>query len=188
MEKIKNLLIPQLKRPERWWHRFVGVLIYGSTIVIFIFSLLFFVGDSSWREFSYAYNFESGYTLFDGTVEECNFYINPISNYASIRNCGDINTSEFLERYTLARGTYEKLSEARSKGYSDNQIVFTYLNHLKDGKFNGEVIESKTHMEIKYSTLFAFLGILLGIAIGWFIFWYSIVYRVILYIIYGKQK
>ena len=46
---------------NKWWHRLTKVLIYGSTIVIFIFSVIFFANDIwAWSipNSKYIYSFE----------------------------------------------------------------------------------------------------------------------------------
>jgi hypothetical protein len=54
-EKIKNFLIPwQENLDKKWWHRFISIIIYGSTICVAVFlSILVLIAPDSlfWRSF-----------------------------------------------------------------------------------------------------------------------------------------
>ena len=183
-EKFFNLII--VSRPglgRRWWHRLANVLICGSTIIILALLIFIFVNsDSSWKKYDYvAYSFESNYKTINGQEENCSFsaydYLSP-SIY-----CGDIkNSTEFLNKYTLARGTYEKLTLARSDKVDDDRLMTALINEgdLKD-------VKTKKTTTILYDALLKYWLVSVLVIVGWFIFWESIIYRTLIYIILGSK-
>ncbi len=75
MNKLSNLIFVRREGLEqKWWHRLAQVLIWGSTIVIAVFTfLLFFVGNS-FVHYSYsAYNFQPNFATAKGKIESCTF-------------------------------------------------------------------------------------------------------------------
>ena len=123
-KKLKKILIPQVEGKQRWWHRFVNVLIYGSTVFLFIFFVGLFVGEKTWEvSHGYIYSFEEGYHGAKGREESCYFSSGIISTgrlpFLPPTRCGSIsNTSELLDRISRAEGSYESLVELRESADS----------------------------------------------------------------------
>ena len=174
--KLLHLLIPALKGRQRWWHRLFDILIYASTLIILLGSLLAFLLDDSWKIFTYtAYSFEENYSAAEGKEVDCSFSY----SFSSIR-CGDIkNSTEFMETYTKARGTYDILVGTRNDGYTDDDAI-RFVKNIED-------VKVKKVTSLVYPRLLMLLAIIIGATLGWFIFWKTIIYRIVLYIVYGKN-
>jgi len=208
-EKIKKILIPWRENlDKKWWHRLALVFIYGSTIFMAIFLAILLVSEGNhWVSESYtAYSFEKGYLMAKGKEIDCKFSATGLSDLpvVSIFRCGDLSSnSEFLDKYSRARGTYEKLEEVRKQtddtfvgnrilervgriqraNATDNEIL---VQLIQGGELDN--IKVKRVYSVDYASLLGNWGIYVLLVLGWFIFWESIIYRVILYIIYGKSK
>jgi hypothetical protein len=197
MGKFKRFFIVYREGLEKkWWHRLANVLIYGSTIFIFILSCCigFFhldqnFGNTNWKIYSYTYSFESDYSQAKGEEFSCNY---SSSGYQTII-CGDAET--LLTRYAKANGTYDQLIQKTSQsgeGYiSDFMTYYQLLSEsVKNGSFPSQ-IKMKREPVVLYNILSedVLIGLLFTILfiLLWFIFWESIVYRLIVYIILGKK-
>lgn len=216
MKKLLKLLL--VRRPEtkdKWWHRLALVLIYGSTIVgaIFLATLLISEEGEYWVSESYtAYSFEQGYATADGKEIDCKFTASNLGDLPpiSIFNCGDLSSdSEFLERYSRARGTYDRLQEVREEkspslnlralGGGTRKVEYDNLSSTQKNKVNDKImveliqsgelddIKVKRDLSFDYASFFGGWGIYVLLILAWLIFWESIVYRTILFIVYGKK-
>lgn len=213
MKKLAKFLL--VRRPEtkdKWWHRFVLVLIYGSILVLVIYLAALFVTEEGgdWINESYtAYNFEQGYATAKGKEIDCSVSVfesaGRLPTLAAARfRCGDIDSNtEFLDRYAQARGTTERLQELR--GLQDEQTrsyipVAERQETKTDNEIMVELIQSGelSDLKVKRTLAFdhgAFFGgwglyflLVLVLVLSWLVFWESIVYRTILFIIFGKKK
>src|SRR3989344_1398772 len=183
MNKIINLLVVnRIEIKEKWWHRFHYIIVYGSIAVLILIILFFISIDSSWKKYTYtSYSFEQGFSSAKGVETNCYFYTYDYSDPSIY--CGDINIpSEFMRRYTLANGTYEKYTALKSEqNLTDDKIV---SGGIKSGDFSD--------IKVKKATSILFSNLIKQLLIGvifislWFIFWESIIYRCFVYIIYGK--
>lgn len=181
MKFLELLIVQKPGLNEHWWHRLANILIYGSTILLAILVLGIAYNDPSWKLHQYTYSFEKDYSAAMGKVEGCSFYG---YDKSSTIFCGDLNTaSEFLTRYTNARGTYKEYFEQRAKlGYTDEQM----LNGANDsGKFDD--VQVKDHEIPQLNLLLKQIGLAVLVILAWFIFWQSIVYRAIVYVALGKK-
>ena len=206
MKKIlKFLFVRRQETENKWWHRLALVLIYGSTIVVAIFFAILLISEESeyWVSESYtAYSFEQGYEAADGKEMDCKFSVfesrggrlSPLSLF----RCGDLDSdTDFLEKYTKARGTYNQLEELRlpksSSGLyipvadrqgkkTDSEIM---VELIQSGELDNVKVKRATSFE--YVSFFGNWSLYLLIVLGWLIFWESIVYRTILFIAYGRN-
>ncbi|OGL75746.1 hypothetical protein A3E96_00330 [Candidatus Uhrbacteria bacterium RIFCSPHIGHO2_12_FULL_46_13] len=204
MKKLLNILL--VRRPEtkdKWWHRLALVLIYGSTVAVAIFFAVLLISEESdnWVTKSYtAYSFEEGYETAQGKEMDCRFSVLELSRSpVSFFRCGDFSdTTEFLEEYSRARGTYARLEELRlprsgsglylpvadRQGKKTDEQIMVQL--IQDGELDNIKVKQTTSFE--YLSFFGNWSVYLLIVLGWLIFWESVVYRTILYIAYGKRK
>jgi len=189
LNKIKKNLIPT--KPDlhkRWWHRLISVLIYGSTITFFIFSLVgiaVLIGSKDWKIDYYIYNFEDKYLEVKGKERTCSFYTGFTS---PIINCGDLkNSTDFLEKINRTNTAIESLKILRETR-TDDEIVKEIINTRKVN----DKISYKVLTTIKYKTFSLYLLYIFGssifLSIIWFIIWESVIYRTLLYIIYGRKN
>lgn len=186
MKKIYRFVFVQKEGlVDKWWHRLVNVLIFGSTVAVFVIYLfLFFSDEFNWKKNIYtAYSFESNYDKAKGKEQNCSF-VTLSSDFISIA-CGDIfNASDFLTRYSKAKGTYEKLQQLKIDKNIDEEKILR--GGIKSRDFDN--IKVKKDTIVLYKDLFIFLSLLLLLLFCWFVFWESIIYRTIIYIIYGRNK
>ncbi|PJA08456.1 hypothetical protein COX69_02330 [Candidatus Falkowbacteria bacterium CG_4_10_14_0_2_um_filter_48_10] len=200
---LKLLFVRRQETKDKWWHRLALVLIYGSTIVgaIFLGSLLVTEEAGNWVTKSYtAYSFEEGYETAQGKEMDCKFSVLELSRSpVSFFRCGDFSdTTEFLEKYSRARGTYAQLEELRlprsgsglylpvaeRQGKKTDEQIMVQL--IQDGELDN--IKVKQTASFDYVSFFGNWGIYLLIVLGWLVFWESIVYRTLLFIVYGKKN
>lgn len=213
---LKLLFVRRQETKDKWWHRLALVLIYGSTIVgaIFLGSLLVTEEADNWARYSYtAYSFEEGYLTAKGKEIDCKFSATSLGDLPliSIFHCGDFSSdSEFLERYSRARGTYDRLQELReekapslnlqalggeSRKIQWNNLSSTQKNRIDDGIMveliqSGEMddVKVKRVLSFDYASFFGNWGVYLLLVLGWLVFWESIVYRTLLFVVYGKKN
>lgn len=99
MKKLLNLLLAS--RPEtenKWWHRLVSVIVFGSTILVSIFAMMLFVSNSEiYKKHSYiAFSFEDSYSAAKGTEVDCTIEVKPFD-----ASCGGekFDTSDLVKKY-----------------------------------------------------------------------------------------
>lgn len=171
--------------PERWWHRLLRVLIYGSTCVVFGIAGLIFMYDSANYSYSYAYSFEPNYKQAEGEEKICYYYEETDSIH-----CGGLNTLRDLTNQikAIAGEVPEDISAARPKESSLREALREIdaaqqiINDLKDEKIRYRRI---SHLET--GTLAKSIGITLGISTLWYLF-ALLLYKVTLYIAYGHTR
>lgn len=168
---------------QKWWHRLLKVLIYGSTIILALFIAGLVYGDSSWKHYQYTYSFEANYANASGVEENCRFITYTTSYLSPTIDCGEYwSSTDFLNKFTSARGTLDQLNESRKTGnLTDEQLM---AGAIKLGKFYGITVKKETI--VLYGDLLQNIFWLLVVVFAWFVFWQSIVYRIILYVIYGR--
>lgn len=202
--KLLRIAIPTREGLEnKWWHRLVVVLIYGSTIAVFLFLLMLALQeilnkDFKWKLYEYTYSFEKGYNTAKGKEEKCNIRKNEDTVYVS---CGDIKTkTELLNKIAESkdkvdelvkmrfsyvhfekRPSLSELMEAAEK--FDNDMI---LNGVNNGDFQN--LRVKVNSQTRYLVIPASVFFAIVLAILWFICLYSILYRTALYVIYGSSK
>ncbi len=74
MKKLFNILLVRRTEVEnKWWHRLISVVIYGSTILVAISAITLFVLKSEmWKKYSYtAFSFEDNYSTAQGKEVRC---------------------------------------------------------------------------------------------------------------------
>lgn len=213
---LKLLFVRRQETKDKWWHRLALVLIYGSTIVgaIFFAALLISEEGEYWASESYtAYNFEQRYEMADGKEMDCKFSASSLGDLppVSIFNCGDFSSdSEFLEKYSRERGTYERLQEVREEkspsinlqalGGSIRKIEWDNLSSMQKNRIDDEImveliqsgelddVKVKRVLSFDYTSFFGNWGLYLLLILGWIVFWESIVYRTLLFVVYGKKN
>lgn len=202
--KLLHIVIPRRGGLEnKWWHRLIVVLIYGSTIAVFIYigvniSINIFRKDFKWESYHYIYSFEKEYNAAKGTEENCDIRKDENTVYIS---CGDIKTkTELLNKIAESKGQGDELVKRRfSYGHFvnrpslselmdaaekfDNDMV---LNGIKNGDFQNLRVKINSH--IRYFEILWPVFLLVVFTILWFIFLYSIIYRTVLYVIYGSSE
>jgi hypothetical protein len=97
---------------NKWWHRLVRVLIFGSTIVVAIFAITFFISNSEiWKQYSYpAFSFEDNYSTTKGKEVNCFIDFKPTGvtcgEYAGGKGPYEakyaVDLSDFTKRYNKA--------------------------------------------------------------------------------------
>lgn len=169
-------------RPDlqnRWWHRLANVILYGSSLLLFLSILGLFLLEQPWEITTYHYSFELDYENIDAFESNCNFLG---TSYISVSGCGDIYSADtFLERYTKARGTFSKLEEAYTKGATAQQII----KGLKENNALSD-IRVKKAISNDYTVFILLFGVLIVAVPVWFIILRNIIYKTILYIVLGK--
>lgn len=208
---LKLIFVRRQETKDKWWHRLALVLIYGSTIVgaIFLGILLVTEESDNWAKYSYtAYSFEEGYPTAKGKEIDCKFPVTSLGDLPliSIFHCGDFSSdSEFLERYSRARDTYDRLQglreeKAPSLSFSKRKLQYSELSSIQKNRIDDgimvELIQSgemgdvkvKRVMSFEYATFLGNWGLYLVGLLGWFVFWESIVYRTLLYVVFGRQN
>ena len=155
--KIIKLLIPWREGLEKkWWHRLTNVFIYGSTIIVLTTAIaLPFIDQVEWK-YKYTYSFEPSYLVAKGEEIKCEFSTTlnlsfdaflkaktGVNDCVPLIRCGNIfESTDFLNRYTKARGTHENLQKFRKEsGATDNQIMNT---DIKEGKFADIKVKKKS--------------------------------------------
>lgn len=140
MRKIlRTIFVRRIETKNKWWHRLALVLIYGSTILVAIFLAILILseeeGDNwvSWVSYPYtAYSFEKEYPAAKGYEIDCKFPSNSfdVPLVAPTVHCGDLSSNtEFLDRYSRARGTYDKLQELRQQMVSNITTEYIPVKH-----------------------------------------------------------
>ncbi len=142
MKKILNLILVRRDGIEKkWWHRLANVLIFGSTILLFIGTFLY-LWDSldSFKNYSYtAYNFENGYTEAKGNEIECRFHLgdSPITS-----NVGDKPYVVCGEDYSTDIGQFlKKYNDAFRQKFSINDDYCDIKGRDLFGKLTNEAIK-----------------------------------------------
>ena len=200
---LKLLLVRRQETNDKWWHRLSLVLIYGSTIVVAVFLAILLISEESdyWITQSYtAYSFEQGYENAAGEERGCSFRVSARISQSPRFLCGDIESNtEFLDRYTKARGTYERLQELRPSD-TPNMGIYESAKERAESKTDEEImaeliqsgeldnIKVKRTTSFKYAPFFGNWGVYILLVLVWLIFWESAVYRTILFIVYGKKN
>lgn len=196
---------------SKWWHRFAKVFIYGSTVVIFIFSTFwFFTSFSDWNnpDPKYIYSFEPKYKEIFGFTQPCTFLPANDESFTSIK-CGNVGEKwkggnygylpDFLDRYSKS---IEYKEEFLTREIVKNNSFFNPLNSegFAYGKLNIDYIKLNKKIEQKQfnnisakkivllGPLMRNVGIMFLVPILWFIFMKSVIYRSIIYIIFGNKK
>ena len=72
---------------EKWWHRFLRVLMYVSTCIVLVVAGLLLISASNNYTYSYSYSFEPNYEVEKGEERNCSYY-----KYDDSVNCGEIST------------------------------------------------------------------------------------------------
>jgi hypothetical protein len=187
---------------NKWWHRLIVVLIYSSTIFVFLFIGMnifnYLRGEFKWKSYNYTYSFEKEYSTARGKEENCDIRKTGDTIFVS---CGNIhNKTQLLnmiaesksrgdelvqKRFSYVhfekRPSLSELMEAAEK--FDNDMV---LNGINNGDFQD--FKVKIHSHIRYLDILSLVSIIIMAPIGWLIFFYSILYRTALYVIYGSSK
>lgn len=207
MNKFLQMLL--VRRPEaknKWWHRLALVIIYGSTILLAVFLATVLISEEGdrWASYSYtAYSFEKEYPTAKGSEVDCKFSATSLGNLppVSIFHCGDLSSdSEFLDKYSRARGTYEELQQMRKEINANyaTQGLSGLLNRANatDDQIMTRLIQGdeldnvkvKRTLSVNFASLLENWGLFTLLVLGWVIVWESIVYRTLLFIAYGKKN
>lgn len=187
----------------KWWHRLAKVLIFGSTLIIFIFSIIwFFRSFSDWNnpDPKYIYSFESKYEEAFGFIKPCTFLLENNEDSISIE-CGDVGEKwkggnygylpDFLDRYSKSIGYKEEfisksplMFNNKIMGYSLNVNYELFNKKIEQGQFNN--VNAKRI--ILLGPLMRNIGIMFLVPIFWFFLIKDVIYRSIIYIILGNKK
>lgn len=192
----KYLLLQDLKLEKKWWHRLAKVLIYISTIGLFVFLILISsISLETWKKYEYGpFNFEIGYEEAKGNEVKCFVNIQEYSQRANIK-CNNKRVDEyiFVESFfindwlTEQKFNYDKYLEDKEKSnniYYDSEL----LKPLYQEYFQDKKIQAKENIEIQYSKIAKAVFIPFLITTIWFLFWVLLVYQSIIYIVFGKDK
>ncbi len=170
---------------EKWWHRLLRVLVYGSTCVVFGIAGLILMYDSANYTYSYVYSFEPNYKQTEGEEKTCYYY----EGIGSIQ-CGALYTLGNLAKQMKSSAgeltgdindTPPKdlsLREALQELDAEQQLI----NDLK-----AEKIRYRRTTHIEAGTLVKSVGISLGITTLWYLF-ALLLYKVTLYIAHGHTR
>ncbi|MEK7588279.1 MAG: hypothetical protein AAB438_00490 [Patescibacteria group bacterium] len=196
---------------SKWWHRLAKVLIYGSTIAVFVVCVILFfkhIGDWNNPDPRYIYSFESKYNETFGFPKACKFIPENSEDFLSIE-CGNISQKwsgghygflpDFLDRYARSNSYKEEFlirdtkCEANNRFSLDNFFApFCYLlpnydflnKRIEQGHFDN--IEAKRIVIL--GPLIRNISLVFLAPIFWFFLLKSIIYRAVIYIILGKKK
>lgn len=159
MKKIKLFTFYRENELEsKWWHRFIKVLIYGSTIVVFAFSIVWFIDNiSTWNnpDPKYIYSFEPKYDEMYGFSKSCTFTPDNSEDYLSI-NCGNISEKWSGGRYGFLPDFLDRYSRAHF--YEEEFLIKTTQNQQSGGSsgfnfqplgFDGKPINNKFFNGVK---------------------------------------
>ncbi len=113
MKKLLNILLVHRTEVEnKWWHRLISVIIFGSTILVAIFAITLFVQNSEmWKTYSYtAFSFENNFSTAQGKEVNCFIDFKPTGvscgEYAGGKGPYEakyaVDLSDFTKRYNKA--------------------------------------------------------------------------------------
>lgn len=194
---------------NKWWHRLTKVLIYGSTIVIFIFSVIFFANDIwAWSipNSKYIYSFEKNYSSTLWLPKKCTFDV-PNNIISLMIDCGDISEKsyngeyyflpDFLNRYSKSKQYREEFLANEIDPECESNLSPTILRYCYQLNVNynslNNAIEQGHFDNIKVkrvlvTPILKTIGVLLLPTLIWFFILKSIIYRTLLYVVLGNKK
>jgi hypothetical protein len=203
-----NIEVPQKGNhyiDEKWWHRFLRVLMYGSTCVALAITGFLLVDDSANYTYSYSYSFEPNYEQAEGVESTCSYH-----EGLNLLSCGGVNSlDDIIIRYrtvneSTSQGSNPRLTAKNDKEQSplidtiakdrnlDEATRFHLLSQI-DSSY--EIVKDLKTGKIRYrqathwnaGPLAQSVGLTFGIAILWY-FVTLVIYKVILFIAYGHTR
>jgi hypothetical protein len=192
---------------SRWWHRLIKVLIYGSTILILVFSIsTFFDNIDSWNnpDPKYIYSFEPGYEEAFGFSKPCTFLPENSEEHISIK-CGYIDESvsknpvhflpDFLDKYSKSISYREEFLTETKPDCSKSKDIFCkyrYLsvnyNLLNEKILEGKFVSIEAKSVFVLSILLINIFLMIFIPLAWFLVLKFVAYGAFVYIVLGKKK
>ncbi len=173
-----NTIIPILKKylitsrhdlEGKWWHMFIKILIYGSTIIIFLIILIMISGVSYLKYKYIDYSANTNKVLYVNSQEiivECGYKPSFLYNCPQYSN----NILNELELKKFLKEDYSNLI--------NNYPTLHNIGLVINLKLRPVPLLGSLALHILYLFLFPLV---------WFLFLDSVVYRAIVYIIYGKK-
>ncbi|GEM_PF-3537610 len=168
MKKLFNpFVFYKSEYDNKWWHRLAKVLIYATTVTIFIFSIIIFIHhEDEWNTHKYVYSFESTYSTAFGISHPCTFLL-PTNNGGDSApvQCGKFDNvrklasdgyvsfwTDFLNRYTKATSSTEHFitQTIEPNPYCDNAFYNTSSSSFLRGL---SCMKTLTYQDINYDLL-----------------------------------
>jgi len=197
---------------SKWWHRLIKVLIYGSTIAVFIICISSFIDDiNSWNnpDPKYIYSFEPKYSETFGFSRDCTFNSENNENILFV-DCGNVNKKsyngtyyflpDFLDRYAKSNSYKEEflIKNSNCLPVSSDSILrikpFCYETLTTNYKLLNQRIEEGKFDNIQAKRIILIIPLVVNttltfiVPILWFFLLKLVIYRSFVYIILGKKK
>jgi|CXWL01.1.fsa_nt_gi hypothetical protein len=207
---LKILIVTRHGLSERWWHRLANVLIFGSTILVFLITLALPLDEyRSWsKKYLDVYNFEPEYNSHIGEVVKCNVrgkltkedssiycngeevdkypiikkYNKIIRDIMGINGCYGFQPSPDCTRLKLDTIPINPTESEKFESLDREQLI--QLAKKTSNFKNLEVKRASKYIHFEIFGYFIFAALL---AFGWFVFWQSIIYRALVYVVLGSH-
>lgn len=178
---------------DKWWHRLLRVLMYGSTGIALFSAGLFFLFDNDDYGYRYVYSFEPDYELVKGEETIC------LHRYGDMIECGHFDTvTELGTHYQNVNESGRKISESGPR--VDRKSKRTYTTAELDAmeqeaaEMDSNIIRDLENGKIRYrrtiywdaAPIALSIAKTVGIAALWYVF-ALMSYKTVLFIAYGRR-